>query len=243
MHLRIAAIALVVILAGCAGKPFVADSLSVEEVPGRRVAVLPVNFIEKPSVEVVENIVGFAGTAGKIAVIKGRDTKRRKFHEALVALEFSYQDHFDAQLISGLNNAGYEATSPAFRRTIDNILEAVPPGRFEKRPRTLPDADMILDVYVAFVGYAAPSLGKDYQPTFHIGTRLLHGESLAVLYQSEIQYHAFDPEGHEVTFDPPADGAFESFDDIMADVPGARDGLVRAIDTVVDQLIADLDFR
>jgi hypothetical protein len=228
-------------LTGCGSKPFTQDALTASELPASaRIGVLPVNYLAKPSVDVHDNPVGLAGTAGKLAVIKGRDTKRRKFTTALEDLRFSYQVETNAVLMDRLHEAGLDARFMEFQRSIDNILEAVPPRRFEKRyPKDAP-FDALLDIYVDYAGYAAPALGDSYMPTVHIAARMVDASSHNVLYESRIQYHPLEEITGESVIDADASYAFENFDALLEDVPRARDGLQTAVDAVLDRLIEEL---
>jgi len=233
------------LVAGC-GTKFQRDELDAsEQAQDTRIGMLPINFLEKPSVDVHKNPVGLLGTAGKITVLKGKDTKRRKFTRALDALKYSYQQHTTEFMLARFEAVGLDVKMMDFNRSIDNILEAVPPRRFEKRyPKGDGSFDQLLDVYVDYVGYSAESLGADYLPTIHIGVRLVDAESHAVIYNALIQYHAFDDAEEGVSaIEPDLDYAFEGFDELMADTEKAREGLKLAIREVVERLIEEIDLH
>lgn len=237
-------VVLLPLLAACAGKPFVGDRLTPGELAAdARLGVLPVNYIDKPSMDVHDNIVGLAGTAGKLAVAKGRDTKRRKLTEMLAGVGFVYQERADAFLIERLVEAGLDAEFIAFRRSIDNVLGEVPPRRFEKRYPANSGYDVLLDLYVDYVGYAAVGLDDDYLPTVHIAARLVNGNDLSVLYESRIQYNPLEAKGEETVIDADPEYAFKDFDALIAEPERARDGLRQAIVAVVDRLAGDLSAR
>jgi hypothetical protein len=229
--------------AGC-GSKFQPDSLQSDELEqGTRIGLLPINFLEKPSVDVHDNPVGLLGTAGRITVTKGKDTKRRKFTSALSALKYSYQQQATEGLLARFAEADLDVELMGFKRSHDNILEAVPPRRFEKR---YPDGDdnefdLLLDIYIDYVGYSAAKLGADYLPTVHIGARLVDANNHEVVYNSLIQYQSFDDAEEGVSaIDADPAYAFAGFDELMAEPEKARDGLRLAVDGIVTRLIEEI---
>ena len=229
--------------AGCAAK-FQPDALDISELTQEsRIGMLPINFLAKPSVNVHDNPVGLLGTAGKVTLIKGQDTKRRKFSSALDALKYSYQQQATEALLTRFTEAGVDVRLIKFNRSIDNTLGSVPPRRFEKRyPDGDGSLDLLLDIYVDYAGYAAESLGADYLPTVHIGAQLVNAETHAIVYHSLIQYQSFSDarEGVSAIAANPA-YAFRGFDELMAQPEKARDGLKLAISEVVGRLIEEID--
>ena len=233
------------LLAGC-GTKFQRDALGAsEQAPDTRIGMLPINFLAKPSVDVHKNPVGLLGTAGKLTVTKGKDTKRRKFTSALDALKYSYQEQATESLSARFERNGLDVKLKDFSRSFDNIFEAVPPRRFEKRyPKDDGSYDHLLDIYIEYVGYSAESLGADYLPTVHIGVRLVNAESHVVIYNALIQYHSFDDAEEGVTaIEADLDYAFDNFDALMADTEKAREGLKLAIREVVGKLIEEIDLH
>ena len=208
--------------------------------PGQTMGVLPVNFLDQPAVQVISNPIKYASTVAAIAIAKGDDTKERQFSGAMEALGYDYREHVNRLLFSNLESAGFEAGAVDFRRSIDNILEDVPPGRFEKRYPRDTEYDLLLDVYVDYVGYAAPTVTADYRPAFHIGARVVDAKSLKTLYQSRLMYHPFEPDPEDVTIRPGEDHIFPGFDDLMAEPERARDGLEEAVRLVLARLTVDM---
>ncbi len=228
------------LLGGCSAT-HVKDPLEAGELnAGASIGVLPINFLEKASVEINKNPVRFAGTAGRLAVLKGKDTKRRKFSEALAARDYDYRQQFNDYLARRLEAGGFSVAPMKFRRSIDNVLGEVPPGRFEKRYPEASAHDYLLDVYIEFVGYSALSLSDPYLPTVHIGARLVGARSHETLYQSLIEYRPFTTEGEATKIEPNPDFSFEDFDALMADSAVAQRGLEQAIEAVVDRLLEEL---
>lgn len=214
--------------------------LSQELHAGDHIGVLPINFQEKPEARVYTNPVKLAGTVGRIAVAKAEDATRRKFTDALEEIDYSYQDNLTNRLIAALGEAGYEAEVMDFRRSINNVLEAVPPGQFEKRYPKDTDYDYLLDIYVDYFGYAAPRLGDSYKPTAHIAVRLVDADTLATAYQSEIHYHPIDPAPgvHAIAVGDAYE--FAEFQDIIGDIDRARDGLQQAVDALIREAVAEI---
>ncbi len=227
-------------LAACGGK-YVAVPIDQELTEQTRIAVLPLNMPEKLSVDVQDNKLGLLGTVGKITVIKGKDTKRRKFTETVVEQGYRYQDNLSTAVTDQLNTSGLMAEFVDFRRTRDNILEAVPPGKFEKRyPDRFADYDFLLDIAVEYVGYAANGLSKPYYPTLHIRARLIDSSSLGTVYESRIQYHAYDNKGEEKAIEADEVWVFKNFEQLIAQPDRAIDGLNAAIEQVLGVMIADM---
>ncbi len=228
------------LLAGC-GAPHVKDPLEAGEIAsGATIGLLPINFLERPAADIKKNAVRFAGSIGQLAAAKGKDTKRRKFSEALLAQDYRYQQQVNESLARRLANAGLTATPLEFSRSIDNVLGEVPPRRFEKRYPDSPASDLLLDIYVDFVGYSAEKLGEPYLPTFHIGARLVDTRSKTTVYESLIHYRSFDVEGEQSTIEPDPQYTFEDFDALLAEPGKAKRGLELAIDAVIDRLVEEL---
>lgn len=232
---------LVALLLVACSAPQVRDELDASEIsPGASVAMLPFNMQQQIEAEVYANAIKFAGTAGRLASFKGEETRQRRLRGILSGADYDIRDDLSQTALTELSTAGVRAERQAFRRSIDNVLGAVPPGRFEKRPPNTTGKDLVLDVYVDRWGYFAEGLSDDYLPTLHIGVRLLDGESLDELYRTRIEYHPLKPE--EATVAIPADTAF-SFPDTEAMTKEPQrtvDGLRAAVKAVVGQLVADL---
>ncbi|MDX1570977.1 MAG: hypothetical protein R3200_10865 [Xanthomonadales bacterium] len=227
-------------LAACAGGPRERLELARDIESHDSIGVLPINFMEKPEARVYSNPVKFAGTVGRIAVAKADDTTRRKFSTALDEARYSYQEDVSSKLIERLQEAGFDAEYMEFNRSIDNVLGAVPPGQFERRYPKDTGYDLLLDVYVEYFGYAAPSLGEDYLPTGHIAVRVVDGATLDTVYQSEIHYHPMDPEAEVVKIEADRAYTFEEFEDILNDIPKAREGLKAATQALMAALVDEL---
>jgi len=238
------ALALVfLLLTGCGAK-FVRDEVDQTELTeASRIGMLPINYLEKPSVNVHDNPIGLLGTAGKVSIIKGQDTKRRKFSSALSELKYSYQDDVTAGMLARFEAAGLDVKLMDFSRSFDNVLGAVPPRHFEKRyPKNDGSFDLLLDIYVDYTGYAAEKLGADYLPTVHIGARLVDAQTYGIVYDSRIQYHSFkDAEEGVSAIEADSNYAFEGFDELLADPEKAKEGLKLAIRAVVARLIEEVD--
>lgn len=227
-------------LAACGGK-YAAVPIDETLTEQTRIAILPLNMPEKLSVDVQDNKLGLLGTAGRITVIKGQDTKRRKFTETVLDQGYQYQEQLSSAVRDQLNQAGLMAEYVDFRRSKDNILEAVPPGKFEKRyPDRFTDHDFLLDIAVEYVGYAANGLSKPYYPTLHVRTRLVDSSSLDTVYESRIQYHPHDNKGEEKAIEADAVWVFRDFDQLIDEPGRAIDGLNAAINQVIGVMIADM---
>ena len=130
-----------------------------------------------------------------------------------------------------------------------NDVEAL--TKFRRKLLGLPDEpddggeyDLLLDIYIDYVGYSAAKLGADYLPTLHIGARLVDAESHQVVYNALIQYQSFDDAEEGVSaIDPDPAYAFAGFDELMAEPEKARDGLRLAISDVVSRLIEEIDLH
>lgn len=227
------------LLAGCASK-FESKTLAERyDVRSVSIGVMPINHLDKPSVEVISDPLKYIPRVGTLLVAKGNDTKRRKFDEALDALAYDYRTRFDQVFIEALTQSGLDARALNIPRKPHRQAGRVLERKFEKQyPRQLPEpVDLILDAYVDFVGYAADGLTADYRPTFFLAVRLVDARSHEVVYQSRALYNApEDPEGGALTLVADVNYVFEDFNAIMADVPRARDGLDQAIVAVADHI-------
>lgn len=209
---------------------------------GRTIAVLPVNYIDKPSARVDKNLVKFAGTLGRVAVVKAEDAKRRKLTEGLAGVGYVYQEDFDAYLVDALTGVGLNSRFLVFSRSIDNILEDVPPGRFEKRYPEKVSADYLLDIYIEDVGFVAENLTADYLPVCHIGVRLVDANTLDTVYQSEIQYNPEpEPDAPLVAIAADPDLGFKGIDALLDHPDRAQPALSTAIHAAIDALMAELE--
>lgn len=227
------------LLAGCASRFESVPMKDSEQIESATVGLIPVNFIDKPSVEIIGNPVRFVPRVGGLIVAKGRDTKRRKFHNALLEADYVYQERVKESLTAAFERHGVDAVWLDISRTPHRQAGRVLEGRFEKRyPQGIDeDVDILLDAYVDFVGYAAEGLGDPYKPTFILAVRLVDAASHDVLYQNRFLYNAAkDPESSAVTI--PADEAYvyAGFDELMADIPTAKAGLDQAIVEVADRV-------
>ena len=230
----------VVVLAACSSGPRERKELSRGVDADDRIGVLPINFQDKPEARVYSNPVKFAGTVGRIAVAKADDTTRRKFTAALDEARYSYQQDVSERLMERLQAAGFDAEYMDFKRSIDNVLGEVPPGQFERRYPKDSGYDLLLDIYVEYFGYAAESIGADYLPTGHIAVRLVDAATLDTVYQSEIHYHPMNPKAEVVRIPADTGYAFEEFEDIINDIPRAREGLQAVTQALMNELIAEL---
>ncbi len=239
---RVLTLSVVLLLTAC-GSKFTKTELESDRItPSKRIAIIPANLPEKLSVEVFDNKIGFLGTAGKITVIKGQDTKRRKFTESVKELGYEHRADIRDNLLACFAEAGIMAERIDYRRKKDNILEAVPPGKLEKKySGNLDGYDYLLDVAVSYVGYASGGLTADYLPALHVAVRIVDTASLEHVYESRIQYNPNDIDGDELVIEANSDYAFDNFDALIADPERATEGLAGAIRSVIQTLITDID--
>ncbi|MEM9303418.1 MAG: hypothetical protein AAGE01_14980 [Pseudomonadota bacterium] len=238
--IRLAATALLAVaLVGCNSKVEKLDNYDGLEA-NQTVGILPINAQPRVSAQVYNNTLAFAGTAGRIAVTKADDSTRRKMTEQLEQERYDYRQEVKADLLARIEAQGYNAEFMDFKRSIDNVLEAVPPGRFEKRYPKDSGYDFLLDIYVDYFGYAARNLTSQYLPTAHVAIRVVDGRSLETLYQSEIQYNPTDDRDGVIRVDSNPEFGYDNVDDLLEDVPRAKDGLREATDAVLDVIIREL---
>ncbi len=207
---------------------------------GATVGVLPVNVQQKIEARVDDNPIGLAGTAGRLAVFKGEQTRQKRLNEALSEAEFDYQAEFAERLKQSLTRNRLNIKDIQFRRTIDNVLGEVAPGRFERRPPKDQPADFLLDVTVDVVGYIAESITKDYLPTLHVGARLLDADSLDVVYETRVEYNPLDAEDATITLQADEAYTFKDTEAMAADSQLTAKGLAAAMDAVLMQISSDL---
>lgn len=207
---------------------------------GATIGVLPVNVQQKIEARVDDNPIGLAGTAGRLAVFKGEQTRQKRLNEALAAADFDYRDRFRQRLSEALTSNRLNIQDIAFQRTIDNVLGEVAPGRFERRPPKDQPVDFLLDVTVDAVGYIAESINKDYLPTLHVGVRLLDADSLDVVYETRVEYNPLDPEEATVKLAADERYTFKDTRAMAADTALTADGLLAAMDAVLMQISGDL---
>ena len=238
---RLGLILTAMVLAACSSK-FERVALAPGGIEGGTLGVLPVNFVDKPSARVDKNLVKFAGTLGRAAVVKAEDAKRRKLTEGLAGVGYVYQEDFDSRLTEALAAAGLRAQHIEFSRTIDNILEDVPPGRFEKRyPQSAP-TDFLLDIYIEDIGFVASGLTADYLPVCHLGVRVVNARSLETVYQTEVQYNPEpEPDAPVVAIAADPELGFKGIDALLDNPEQARVALSAAIHAAIDALVAELE--
>lgn len=231
---------LIILLAACAA-PATRDDLGADEArAGASVGLLPLNLQQGLEAKVFENPLGFAGTAGRVTVFKGEETRQRRLRAALTGVGFDFKQQISSLTLGRLSEAGVDIQSVRFRRSIDNILEEVPPGRFEKRPPADTGKDYILDIHVDLVGYIAAKLTDSYLPTLHVGARLLNGSDLTEVYRTRIEYNPLDAEESTVALTADEQYQFKDSEAMQADPQRAAAGLQAAIDAVLAQIQKDL---
>lgn len=238
---RLPLILTALLLTACSSK-FERVALPPDGIEGGTLGVLPVNFIDKPSARVDKNLVKFAGTLGRAAVIKAEDAKRRKLTEGLAGIGYVYQEDFDSRLAEALTTTGFQAQPLEFSRTIDNILEDVPPGRFEKRYPQETSTDFLLDIYIEDIGFVASGLTADYLPVCHLGVRVVNARSLETVYQTEVQYNPEpEPDAPVVAIAANKELGFKGIDALLDNPEQARVALSAAIHAAIDALVAELE--
>lgn len=231
---------LLLVLAAC-GAPQVRNNLESTEVSaGASVALLPVNMQQPLEAEVFANLVKFAGTAGRLAAFKGEETRQRRLRQLIADADYDYKADLLESAQQRLAAAGINLERAAFRRSIDNVLGAVPPGRFEKRPPKDTGKDFVLDITVDRWGYFAEGAGDPYLPTVHVGARLLKGDSLEEVYRTRIEYHPLKADPATVSLTADTRFGFDSTEAMTEDPGRTVDGMRTAIAAVVDQLVSDL---
>ncbi len=207
---------------------------------GATVGVLPVNLQQKIEARVDDNPIGLAGTAGRLAVFKGEQTRQKRLNEALAAADFSYPSQFRQRLNDSLTAHRLNTRPIEFSRTIDNVLGEVAPGRFERRPPKDQPVDFLLDVTVDVVGYIAESISKDYLPTLHVGARLLSADTLDVVYETRVEYNPLDAEDAAISITADSQYTFKDTEEMAADSARTALGLAAAMDAVLMQISNDL---
>ncbi len=233
-------ILLLLVLVGCSA-PATRTELSTDAAKqGAVIGVLPINTQQKVEARVDDNPIGFAGTAGRLAVFKGEQTRQKRLVEALTEADFAYRKEVNRRLREAFVESRLNLKEIKFNRTIDNVLGEVAPGRFERRPPKDQPVDFLLDVYIDVVGYIAPSINQDYLPTLHVGARLLDANTLDEVYLTRVEYNPLDADEATITLEADSSFAFKDTEAMLADKDRAAEGLAKAMDAVAEQLRADM---
>jgi hypothetical protein len=207
-------------LCGCVSVPNVdASKSSVAQM--KRITVLAVR--EPPVVQVV-NIGGAAGAFGVIGgLIQGSANAdhSKAFLAAMVQRKVSLREPLLAAVESSLRQDGFDVSVDQTqwpKKTAD--------GKSDDYSALHVDSDAILIVWFSVVGYMSPPNSTHYVPWVVIKARLLDARTKQDIYFKTfcVGYKMKVENAVQLPADPKY--RFNSFDDLMAHVDGAVDGLV-----------------
>lgn len=230
---RLALLAGLVLLAGCAGQPAVPyDRASAGDI--RTIGVLTPSFPEHPSVILASSVGQSLGLLGALVDAGMRSSRESSFGSLLDGQGFSVGDAFQQSLVAGLQAHGYTvAIIPVPREKRDFLPDY--------HVVTAVNADAYLDVVSLGYGYIAAGVGNanPYRPVFGVKCRLVRASDAAVLMQDSVIYNQVNPRGHVITIAPDPAYQFIDFDTLMADPPRSIAGLHGAVEQTA-RSIADL---
>lgn len=172
------------------------------------------------------------GLVGALVAAADMQAKSTRLTASIDPKEARLQTRFAEKLAASLERAGYESTVLVLPTGIrdEEILAHV-------KKSTSGDATVIVGLTGAYWA-AGPS--TDYQPRLIASVRAVDTTGGAILYQDTLTYGSAVPNMKTIHF--PSDSAyrFGDIDILVADPTKAREGLVRGLDALAEQIAADL---
>ncbi|MCU7374230.1 hypothetical protein PEC18_26200 [Paucibacter sp. O1-1] len=228
----VAALAMGVLLAGCAAPPAKQAFNSAAASHVKTVAVL-----RQPNQDSFEAVVlahpgASFGLIGGLVAAADMQAKSTRLSAALDPQQTKLQERFSAKLAERLSGLGYEASVLEMPKSSkdDEVLAVA------KRQQT---ADAYLSIQLVGAYWAAgPS--SDYFPRVLAKVRKMDGRSGQVLYEDIFSYGYVMPNAPTIHLASDAKFRFADIDALCKDGTTTRDGLLAGLDAIAEQIATDL---
>jgi hypothetical protein len=212
-------VAVVLMLAGCAGKPEIPYDHSAEA--GVKTIGLVTPYSRGPTIVLASTVGQSFGLIGALIDAGMTEHRNTEFTGLMESPNFEAADYFVVCLTADLTAEGYNVVLLPMSRSDDKFLASYPGAS-----QTI---NAYLDVRTQF-GYIAAGLGNSnpYRPAFWARARLVDAQSSAVLMEDTVMYNPLGAPKNIVTIAPDASEQFVDFDAMMANPSGAIAGLKTA---------------
>jgi hypothetical protein len=225
LRLASALVAVVLLLAGCAGVPEVPFDRSTSG-NVHTIGVLTEAYPAGPSAILVNNVGQSFGLIGSITESVMRNNRENSLKDILGRQHFEIQNRFNQTLASTLTAHGFQVVMvPVARETDGKLLEKYPDSFAVQ-------ADAYLDISVLGYGYVAASIADSapYRPFMSARVKLVGARDKSVLMQDWVVYNAYNNPKYIVTLSPDPAYSYPTFDLLEQDPAGTATGLTVAVD-------------
>jgi hypothetical protein len=220
-HAALAAIGL--LLAGCAASPEIPyDKTTASQV--KTIGLITPRFPSGPDVVLASTVGQSFGLVGALVDAGMKANRDSQFKALLDSENYSETDLFAKDLATGLQAEGYTVVSLPAQRDQADFLKQYPPAA----------VDAYLDVVGLEYGYIAAGITSSlpYRPFIALRVKLIKAQDSSVLMQDIIVYNRFGPGNptNIVTIAPDPSQGYADFSALVADPPGAIQGMQTATD-------------
>lgn len=230
---KLLALAGVVMLAGCAQMPQQAFNKA-EHSHLKSVALAPPGLPERVAVRIATPVGANFGLIGAVVEETRAANAAREMAALLAKAGFDLNVTVEEALKSALTDAGFDVRRLPGERPVDQRAKFLSP---------VPAADgaeMILDVYFPYIGYAAAGATTDYRPSITLHARLLHAGDGRTLFTDQIVYNSLLPAEKAIVLEPDPQFTFKDRDAFEADPAAVARGLEEAIRATAKALAQQL---
>jgi hypothetical protein len=216
------ALAGVLVLTGCAQMPQQAFNKA-EHGHLKSVALAPPGIPEKVAVRIATPVGANFGLIGAVVEETRAANAAREMAALLAKTGFDLNVTVEEALKSALTDAGLDV------RRLPGERPANQRGEFLAPVPAADGAEMILDVYFPYIGYAAAGATTDYRPSVTLHAKLLLAADGRTLFTDQIVYNSLLPNEKAIVLEPDPQFTFKDRDAFEADPAAVARGLQDAI--------------